>query len=511
SFRLTAAGAYTGATHTLAPPVPPAFAQIRLARDGSRYLLAWWVPDPIQQHVFAYMTTVASDGTFAPPRAFGGWQGTLSGIAIAAAGDYRLVVHGIHQRRTSSSFDLFGTKVTPLLDGGTPEILAFSATLQSNVRVAASGVGHLVAWGENGPDRVARAYVRRFSNANAPLDEEPVELYAIEQEGSVLRLPAARVAATQSAYVAVWATPDGLFARRMAAGGSGFLDPAPLQVAPAATHFDVTTNGTDALVVWNGPCAQGLLCVMARRVAMLGNPDMTAAAIVHGGGFNHDVTVASDGRDFLVAWSEGQRECVITCSIGPFSLLAARVGADGRAIDPMPVSIEERRTFAEKPVIAFHGLQYLVLWSAWAEGWTVRGARVTREGAVLETDGAGSGTVIDPAIAPSSTQPVLVALGERFVLFHRVGVTTEGRPEVLWTAVTFPAGTPLSEVRSLPREIVMRHPAGNFGSLDAAVIRSVQLLLAYDRVAEGEYAGVPRVFFTRFGSVPPARRRAATH
>ncbi|HUP47363.1 MAG TPA: hypothetical protein VNA04_01090, partial [Thermoanaerobaculia bacterium] len=46
SFRLTAAGAYTGATHTLAPPVPPAFAQIRLARDGSRYLLAWWVPDP---------------------------------------------------------------------------------------------------------------------------------------------------------------------------------------------------------------------------------------------------------------------------------------------------------------------------------------------------------------------------------------------------------------------------------------------------------------------------------
>ena len=506
SYALDPSGAFTGQTDTL-PLHSPSPADISLERDGSRYLLAW-APNPFQTRSFSYLTTVAGDATFGLLRVIGEWQGTQSGVTIAAAGDYRVVFQGIHQHFAATSFDVYGTEVNADLSAQTPELVSQSPNIQSGVRVAASQNGYIVTWGENGPDSLARVFVRRFSSTGVPIDPAPVEVFAFSRESNVLRVPQARVAATPNAYIVVWATDAGLFARRMSTAGAGWLDPEPARIAPSVEYFDVASNGTDALAVWTAPCAQSLRCVVTRRLPMSGLLTTGIESIVSDGASNYDVTAGSDGTDYLVAWSEGRRECFITCSLDPFSLLAARVRADGTPIDIVPLRLEDRQTFAEKPVVAFDGQRYVVLWSAWNEGWTVRGARVSRAGEVLETSG-GAGTVVDAEIGPASVQPVLARLGQHFVLFHRATVVVNERTEVRWTAVTFPLNFPLAEVAALPRQTFLHHTSQQFASLHAVTGPTGVMYVAYDRVAHEAFGGVARAFVSRFNEESPRGRRRA--
>lgn len=508
SYALAPSGAYSGQTDTLATPAPQV-ADIALERDGPGYVLVW-APNVFQTRSFTHAASVAADATFGTLRVIGDWQGTQSGVAVATAGNHRVVLQGIRQRFGSTSYDVYSTQLNADLSARTPELVTQSSAIQSGVRVAASKNGYLVTWVENGPDLVVRTYARRFSTTGVPIDPSPVEIFAFEDEANVLRLPKARVAASANAYVVVWRTEAGLFARRMSAAGAGWLDAQPAQIAPAANHFDVTSNGTDALAVWTGPCGQSLHCVMSRRLPMSGPMDAGLQHVVSNSAFAHDVTAGTDGRDYLVAWSEGRRQCSITCGLDPFSILAARVRADGSPVDAQPLVLEDRQTDAQNPVVAFDGQQYVVLWSAWSNGWTVRGVRVTPGGTVLEKDGR-AGTVVDREVGPASVQPVLARLDQHFVLFNRVAVVVDGRNAVRWTATTFPLTFPLSEVAALPRQTFVHHDSQQFASLHATTSPAGVLHVGYDRVAHGVFGGVSRAFVSRFGQdTPPGRRRAVS-
>ena len=511
SFRLTPAGLYTGETDTLGPPGPPPFSEIRLIREGSHYLFAWRAPMPSLGITRTFLTTVTTEGQFGSANLVGDWRGTVTGIALAAEGSHRLVFEGVRHQFSSSWFDVMSTLVSDTFATVVQVLVAQSATLQSEVRVAASDPGYIVGWGENGPDRLARAFVRRFSLLGAPLDPAPREIYSFEQDTSTLRLPRVRVAANAGFYVVTWLTPDGLFARRIPADGGDWLDSEPIQVAPAATHFDVTANETHALIVWTSECSQGLLCVMSRRLAMSGSPDLGSAQIVSGRSFNHDVTASTNGSDFLVAWIEGRRDCVPTCGIDPHSVLGARVSSSGALLDSVPLPLEERRTFVEKPVIAWDGENYVVLWSAFANGWSVRGVRVTPQGAIFEKEPNGNGTAVDEGIAAKPAQPVLARLFDELVLLTPRLERVNQYTQIVWSVVTFPARTPLATVRTLPRQEAFRHESEQFGTVHAATSPKGLLYLGYDRVAEGIYAGVPRAFVTRFGTLQIGRRRAVSH
>jgi len=511
SFRLTPAGLYTGETSTLGPPTPPPFSEIRLVREGSHYLFAWRAPLPAAGITRTFLTTISTEGVFGSSNLVGDWRGTVAGIALAAEGAHRLVFEGVRTQFSSSWFDVMSTLVNDSFATVLQVIVTQSATLQSEVRVAASDPGYLVGWGENGPDRLARAFVRRFSLLGAPLDAAPREIYSFEQDTSTLRLPRVRIAGNANFYVVTWLTPDGLFARRLPADGGEWIDVEPILIAPAATHFDVTSNATHALVVWTSECSEGLLCVMSRRLAMSGSPDLGASQIVSGRSFNHDVTAATNGDGFLVAWVEGQRDCVPTCNIDPHSVLGARVSSAGAVLDPFPLPIEERRTFVEKPVIAWDGENYVVLWSAFGDGWSVRGVRVTPQGAVFEKEPNGNGTAVDERIAAKPVQPVLARLFDQLVLMTPRLERVNQNTQIVWNVVTFPARTPLATVRNLPRQEAFRHESEQFGTVHAATSPKGLLYLGYDRVAEGIYSGVPRAFVTRFGTLQISRRRAVRH
>ena len=511
SYRLTSAGVYTSQTDILGPPLPPAFTDIRLIRDDNgRYIFAWWSPDSVQGVVRAYATTLTTDGQFGSPQLIGDWMGSISSSVLAAEGEHRVAFFGVRLRIGSSSYDVFATTLTDTLNEVQRTLVSQSATLQSEVRVAASASGYIAGWAENGPDRFARAFVRRFSAGGSADDTVPLELYAIEQDANDIRLPRVRLAATRTHYVAVWAAAGGLFARRIGAIGGDWLDAGPIQIAAAATDFDVTSNGTDALIVWTAPCAADEHCVFSRTLTMSGGAVMSNTETVAGQGFHYEVTAASDGNEYLVAWSEGRRDCIVGCGFQAFSVLAARIAGNGIPIDRQPLVVEDRRTFSEEPAIAFDGHDWVVVWSSWTQGWSTRGARVTREGAVLERDASGNGVTVDENTATFSTQPVLVLMGSELVLMTRHQQTVAGRPEFVWSAAVFPARTPLAQVRTRPRVEMFRSASERFGTVHGARSPQGLLYLGYDRVALGPYGGVPRAFVTRYGTAPSGRRRSVS-
>jgi hypothetical protein len=184
------------------------------------------------------------------------------------------------------------------------------------------------------------------------------------------------------------------------------------------------------------------------------------------------------------------------------SIEVVRVGASGNRIDGAPIVVENLRTHAQRPAIVFDGDDYVVLWAAWANGWTVRGARVSPEGAVTDTDGSQTGTVLDARVGPSPLQPVAAASNGRVVVFHRRSVG-DG---VEWSMFDFDSDTPLRDVAARPRQIWLQNRTPRFGSLDAAFAPNGTLYLAFD--TEG-VSGVPRVFVAApFGTPAPPKRRA---
>ena len=106
---------------------------------------------------------------------------------------------------------------------------------------------------------------------------------------------------------------------------------------------------------------------------------------------------AFDGENtWLVVWAEG----AATVNVG-MDIKAARVRSDGTCLDPAGIDVCKARNFQEAPRVAFcpaspagsaaaSGGNWLVVWSDFRLGkdYDLYGTRVTREGKVLEPDGA---------------------------------------------------------------------------------------------------------------------------
>ena len=104
-----------------------------------------------------------------------------------------------------------------------------------------------------------------------------------------------------------------------------------------------------------------------------------------------DVAVATDGEDYLVAWTDDRP------TAGEYDIYAARVSGSGEILDGggFPVATVWGDQF--EPAVAWSGSEYLVVWRDERYWWdhNVYGARITPDG-----------TVLDP-------EPIEVATGER--------------------------------------------------------------------------------------------------
>ena len=210
------------------------------------------------------------------------------------------------------------------------------------------------------------------------------------------------------------------------------------------------------------------------------------------------VTAASNGTDYLAAWSDGARECNITCPpFPPFRLLAIRLREDGTPIDGAPLVIEQQNGYPDQPSIAWNNKQYLVAWSNLSE---IRGARVSPEGNLFQT------ATLQRGEQYASLLPKVLPFGDGFTLWIRTAEYNGSifRP-VQWEAVAFAANENLNEIAGVPRFPLVRFEDDHYDSF-AVDSDGSSLVAAYNVAGDRTLGGVARVVTRNFAQ-PPERRR----
>jgi hypothetical protein len=157
----------------------------------------------------------------------------------------------------------------------------------------------------------------------------------------------------------------------------------PLAEAPYPARYlrspDLGFDGRNYLVVW---AESERLSPVPQIVGVRVAPDGTAldARIPIATGLSP--AIAFDGTNYLVvAWEY----------VYPMTsrLVATRVTPSGTVLDTTPIVLAAPVGYEPFPAVAFNGTNYLVVWvRPEGEGQiTIRGARVTKEGAVLDQGG----------------------------------------------------------------------------------------------------------------------------
>ncbi len=176
--------------------------------------------------------------------------------------------------------------------------------------------------------------------------------------------------------------------------GLGPFDPDPFLVdsslVPMRLNYTKTTpraafDGSNYLVVWNGPWYGTQDSIVATRLSQSGSI-LDPSGIRIGKGTSPNV--AFDGSNYLVTW---EQDSAIRC---------ARVSLAGVVLDT-PITVTNVRGVA--PAVAFDGTNCLVAWG----GQDLHAARVSPAGTVLDTGGilvsGATGVQEFPAIACDGT------------------------------------------------------------------------------------------------------------
>jgi MYXO-CTERM domain-containing protein len=139
------------------------------------------------------------------------------------------------------------------------------------------------------------------------------------------------------------------------------LDPEPLPFAPQSDPCGASADGAVAfgentfLAVW-----PSLALICAARIQPDGTViDAKPVVVGHDADWDEGVSVASDGKDFLVVW----RRPLQIGSLLQWDIRAVRVRAqDGTTLDGDGLTLSVGMHRPERPRVAFNGTNYVVVW-----------------------------------------------------------------------------------------------------------------------------------------------------
>lgn len=232
------------------------------------------------------------------------------------------------------------------------------------------------------------------------------------------------------------------------------LDALPFTVSGAGkAQFSpvAASNGTDFLVAWSdrrGDTSR----VYAARVSQNGQVlDTAGIRVCNAAGEQTLPAVAYNGTDYLVAW---QDERSITAGI-----YAARVTSGGTVRDPQGFQVCNSPYSQESPGVSSDGSNCLVVWADSRNGSDIFGARVDADGHVLDS----SGFMISPDTL-SKVQPAVTYCGDwYFVVWYRTPRSLDG-------AFVSRAGKVMDTVNSIWNQSSMpRYPTTAFDGENIAV------------------------------------------
>jgi MYXO-CTERM domain-containing protein len=220
-------------------------------------------------------------------------------------------------------------------------------------------------------------------------------------------------------------------------------------VANAQTMPSIAYNGSVYLLVWADTRLDGSADIWGARFAPNGAIlDPNGIQIAAAAGVQKDPFVASNGTDFLVAWTDKRGG-------SSFDILAARVAADGTVRDPSPLMLTTAAGDQVQPRIASDGTDYLVIWSQFNPGDIV-GARVTASGQLPDTFGIaiadGAANQVNPYLIWTGSQYALTWYENSYIAFSRLTVAG--------ARVDVPAVQVISQSTAAVKPVMATTPAG---------------------------------------------------
>ncbi|HTW92053.1 MAG TPA: hypothetical protein VMH22_10135 [bacterium] len=157
------------------------------------------------------------------------------------------------------------------------------------------------------------------------------------------------------------------------------LDPAGIEIstAPGGQFYPaVTYDGTNFVVVWSYTQG-GIHGIHGARVSSAGAVLDTAAIVISTHTDDSPSAVASDGTGSLVVW---QFSGSVICGV--------RLAPGGTVLDSAAITISDGSQGRAYPAATYDGTDYVVVWQdSRSSLWDIYGARVSKQGVVLDTSG----------------------------------------------------------------------------------------------------------------------------
>jgi hypothetical protein len=472
---------------TALPPVAiDALSGARVEWTGSRFVAYWTSYDSTHFSVESLAFTATAPGPATPSViAAGSGAGT---DAIGAWNGKTLVVAWTDRSRMPNGSDTDVYAATADANGVIAEApsagipVALSRRWQGTPIVAYDGQTSLGVWTEHSvSDGRARLLAARATYGT--IDTVPL---AIADNVSESAIPA--VVFTGSVYLVVWQDLQqyAIRIRRFDRAGAA-LDPEAISYDGAWPA--VAWNGTHALVAFT---YQGIVAV---RFNAAGERTDAAPIVLAAQRFGYLTTVASNGSDFLVVWTEGSDWWQFP-SFGLLDVFGVLVTDGGTATTPLPIATGPLNQSAAD--VASDGRDFVIAFGSSAEETVeitrIETKKLLREGVLSGSTADGHGAPIEEGTV--GVRPSIAANGGGYLLaWEKVDEThTETRLGRL-----DPSGTLLESAAIASSPILMQPRLSAWpGGIE----------LAYARIVDDPiYGASTRAFFRRL-SDGEGRRRA---
>jgi hypothetical protein len=259
--------------------------------------------------------------------------------------------HGINGSRISTSGEVLDS--ASFLIGAN---LRKKYTRQDSARAVFGDSSWLVVWSDYRPDSLhTGVYGMRVNRDGHPLDAAAIRISSREDHDDVS--PCA--AFDGSNYLVVWQDSAGavcdIRGRRLSSGGA-LLDTADVSIALGGSRVGrpaVLYDGSSFLVVWQ-EWVTGNFRLYGRRVSSAGVVLDTAEITVSASPGSTNPAVARGDSWNLVAWQHS--------SSGSSEVEVIRITHAGMVLDSAPTTLSYGLGRCRYPAVAWHGDQYFVVW-----------------------------------------------------------------------------------------------------------------------------------------------------
>ncbi|WP_375744890.1 hypothetical protein NR800_08865 [Corallococcus interemptor] len=433
---------------SLSPDLPGIMSDTTVAWNGERFLVVWADARGGESTPDIYGNRVLPDGTVL--------DGARSGFPIARASGVqrhpsvvwtgtRFLVAWDDTRRGGAP-DIFAARVRDSGEVSEPGGIRISTAsgAQRFPRVAPQGGKSLIVW-EDLRSGHRRAWGARITEAGELVDTSGIPIS--EGEEPEERLPF--VAGGGDRYLVAWAgavdaTDEGpmyIRGKRVSRPGE-VLDDTSKLFTRAANRQEVpavAANADGYLVAWRETRSPDGPTVYAARMRPDGSVLDVNGIRLPSGMDPQYIQVASDGRDFLVVWAEREP--------GGYdkNIRGARVSRSGAVLDATGISLVTVTGDQERPAVDFFGGVYLVVWEddrgreTGMDAFSIYGARVSTSGVVLEPDGRR----FSSGLAFTSSPGVTHAGSNFLVTWSEDGTPIRGARMTPGGAMLDPGGFPL--------------------------------------------------------------------